>query len=192
VSHATQTNHSKQSHLMRNWIIFGSLLLLAGTVLAWQLKPAKPLPLDADVVSMAKWMSSVDYQDLPEIDKRAYRNVMRKNTKDLVAALNNGKLTRPEYDEAYLNAWLARQMDRMHDYFRLPVADRKYVWAQEYAKKHAAKAAQGPSTDPQPSEELEKAFVDRVVRTWPAEERQEWEEFRRANKLAKGKTVAKK
>ena len=181
--------------MTRNWIIFGSMLLLAGTVLAWQLKPAKPLPLNSDTVTMAKYMSSSDFQNMNEIDKRPYRNVLRKNTKELVDALNTGKITRAEYDEAFLNTWLARQMDHKGDYFRLPVADRKYVWAQEYQKKKAAKSTSAPSAgpaEPQPSDEAEKAFVDRVVRTWPAEERAEWEEFRRANKLAKGKTGAKK
>src|SRR4051794_37577757 len=112
-------------------MIFGSILLIAGTVLAWQLKPAKTKPLNSDTITLAKYLSSSDFQQLDEPHKRSYREVIRSKSKELAQALAEGKITRAEYDEAYLNGWLARQMDHMGDYFRLPVADRKYVWAEQ-------------------------------------------------------------
>jgi hypothetical protein len=177
-------NKSRKAAMTRNWIILGSLLLLAGTVVAWQLKPAQPKPLNSDTITLAKYMSSSDFQQLDEAHKRSYREVIRSKSKELAQALANGKITRAEYDEAYLNGWLARQMDHMGDYFRLPIADRKYVWADQYNKKKATKA---PSTDPVPSDEVEKAFIQRVVSTWSADEQAQWDEFRRASRLAKGK-----
>jgi len=175
---------SRTSAVTKAWIIFGAILLVAGTVLAWQLKPAKVTALNSDPITLAKYMSSSDFQQLDEIHKRPYRETIRSKNKELAKAYAEGKLTRAEYDEAYLNGWLARQMDHMGDYFRLPVADRKYVWAEQYNKKKASKA---PSTDPVPTDEVEKAFIQRVISTWPADEQAEWDEFRRASRMAKGK-----
>jgi hypothetical protein len=177
--------------MTRNWIILGSLLLLAGTVVAWQLKPAQPKPLNSDTITLAKYFSSSDFQQMDESHKRPYREVIRPKTKELAQALANGKITRAEYDEAYLNGWLARQMDHMGDYFRLPVADRKYVWAEQYKQKKAAKD-KSTETVPQPSDDTEKAFIQRVISMWPQDEQAEWDEFRRAVRLAKGPSKSSK
>jgi len=99
---------TRRSAKLRNGIILGSLLLLAGTVVAWQLKPAQPKPLNSDTITLAKYFASSDFQDLDEVQKRPYREVIRSKNKELAQALANGKITRAEYDEAYLNGWLAR------------------------------------------------------------------------------------
>jgi hypothetical protein len=163
------------------WITAGVLALAIACIAGWKLRPVRMPPLNSDPIVLARFVSSPDFERVSEQQKRPYRIALRAKTKELAAALQNGILTREQYDEAYLNGWLARQMDHMGDFSRLPIASRQQAWNEYYARK----AKQPPPKEPQPAHEVEKAFIQRVVSTWPDEEQAKWEEFRSATKSAK-------
>jgi hypothetical protein len=163
-------------------IVVGVLAVAIACVAGWKLRPVKMPPLTSDPVVLAKFVSSPDFNNrVGEQQKQPYRIALRSKTRELAAAMNDGRLTREEYDEAYLNGWLARQIDHMGDFYRLPVASRQQAWNEYYAKK----MKQPPSKEPQPAHEVEKAFIQRVVGSWDADEQAKWDEFRTATKNAK-------
>ena len=163
------------------WITAGALALAIACIAGWKLRPVKLPPLNSDPIVLAKFVSSPDFERVNEQQKRPYRIALRAQTKELAAALKTGELTREQYDEAYLNGWLARQMDHMGDFMRLPIASRQQAWNDYYVKKLKQPAAK----EPQPAHEVEKAFLQRVVSTWPQDEQEKWEDFRQATKAAK-------
>jgi hypothetical protein len=147
----------------KTMLIAAAVVVLAvGSIAAWKMRPVKMPSLSSDPVTIAKFVSSPDFERLKESQRQPYRIALRAKTKELAAGLQSGQLTREQYEEAYLNGWLARQMDHMGDFYRLPVAK-----------------------EPQPPHEVEKAFIQRVTRNWDEDEQAKWDQFRQATKNAK-------
>jgi len=168
------------------WISAGVIAVAIASLAAWKLRPVKMPPLDADPVVLAKFVSSSDFDRVKEQQKSPYRIALRAKSKELADALKDGRLTKEEYDEAYLNGWLARQQARMRSFFRLPVANRQQVWTEQYVQKNLNDK---PNGVPMPAPAVEKAFVARVVGAWPEEEQAMWEDYRSVAKEAKRKLV---
>src|SRR5262245_28219973 len=114
------------------WIGAGIALFVVACVAAWKLRPFTRPPASGDPVTLAKFVASSDFDRLTEPQKRPYRAALRSKSKELASALQGGRLSREQYDEAYLNGWLSRQIDHMGDFFTLPVANREQAWAERY------------------------------------------------------------
>lgn len=167
------------------------LLLLAlavvlgagGVIAAVLLRHPKEPPAGSDLVTVAKFVASSDFRDLPEARKRPYMRTLRAQQKELSQAREDGRLTSYQYEEAYLNAWLERQLDHMDDFFKTPAAQRQSKLVEDAVRK--AKAPR-PATEPyRPDDTRENKFMDRRLSSWSAAERVRWEEFRQAVKKAK-------
>src|SRR4051794_14487885 len=157
------------------------VVLAVASIAAWKMRPVKMPPLSSDPITIAKFVSSPDFDRLREPQRQPYRIALRARTKELAAGLQSGQLTREQYDEAYLNGWLARQIDHMGDFYRLPIASRQQAWNEYYTKKMKQPSAK----EPQPPHEVEKAFLQRVTRNWDEDEQAKWDQFRQATKNAK-------
>ena len=179
------------------WITGAVLRVAGGCAAALKMRPSSPPALSADTKTLAKFTATPEFERMEESQKRGYRSALRTKMKELPQLLNSGAISRAEYDQAYLNAWLARQIDAMDDFYRLPISTREQQWTDRYREKSKAPKQPGAAAaePPEPAEEVEDAFLHKTLATWDAEERSKWEEFRTVTKRAKarasGKTVSK-
>src|SRR5687768_1481756 len=184
----TKTNSKK-------WLIVSALVLVAAAgVAVWAMRSSEPPAATADVAELAKFVRTSEYNNLPEAQKRPYMKALRKGSKELIRARNEGRISQNDYEEAYLNAYFERKLDDMEEFYEIPEAKRKQVLLAEYVKKNREKTATTAASAPEPpkpDEEKEDDFMEDRVESWPPEERAKWEEFRKAGKEAKqaGKNV---
>src|SRR5688572_8317139 len=173
----------------KKWLIVGAVVLVAAAgMVLWAMRAPEPPPATADVATLAKFVRTSQYNALPEGQKRPYMKALRKGSKELVAARNEGRISQNDYEEAYLNAYMERKLDDMEEFFEIPEAKRKQTLVAEYVKKNREKVATTAASAPEPpkpDEEKEDDFMEDRVETWPPEERAKWEEFRKAVKEAK-------
>lgn len=151
-----------------------------------------PLPeTSGDLVTIAKFTKTVRYNRLSEIDKMAYMKRLRRSSNELRAALSAGQITQSEYREAVLNGWMSRQLDHMEEYYSMPAATRDKSLTVSYIAKAKASPATAPAKiDPaEPTDDDEDDFIRARIRTWPIEQREQWDTYRSAAKAAK--TAAK-
>lgn len=169
-------------------VVVLAAICVAGAI---ALKPG-PLPeTSGDLVTIAKFTKTARYNRLSEIDKSAYMKRLRRSSNELRAALANGQITQGEYREAVLNGWMSRQLDHMEEYYSMPAATRDKTLTASYVAKAKASPATSPAAiDPAaPSDDDEDDFIRARIRTWPIEQREQWETYRSAAKAAK--TAAK-
>jgi|SRR5688572_8788825 len=184
MSSQTRTNSKK-------WLVVVAavvVLAAAAGVVAWAMRSPEPPAPTADVAALAKFVRTSAYNDLPEAQKRPYMKALRKGSKELIRARNEGRISQNDYEEAYLNAYFERKLDDMEEFYEIPEAKRKQVLLAEYVKKNREKTATTAASAPEPpkpDEEKEDDFMEDRVETWPPEERAKWEEFRKAVKEAK-------
>ncbi len=166
-------------------------VVVGGSIAVWALalRAAEAPPADADLVTLANFVRSDEFEQLPEAQKRPYMKTLRKNLDELAQAQMAGKISLKDYHKAYLNAYMERKLDHMEEYYSLPADRRMPLLAAKYAKKERESAKAAPATGnaepPEPDELMEEDFTEDRVETWPPEEQAKWEEFRKAVKQAK-------
>jgi hypothetical protein len=167
-----------------------AVVVLAGAALAaWKFFGTSRPKADADFMTVARFVGTSDYRQLSEAQKRPYMKTLRANMPALIQAMQQGKLARRDYDEAYLNVWMERQLDHMGNYYKLP-PDRRAPYLLEEATRKA-KASKGSAEEPRPDPKVEDDFIDARVNGWSPEEQSKWQEYRKAAKAAKEKAKSK-
>lgn len=173
--------------------IVAAIVLIAGTLgIFWSMRSSSPPDVNGDLLTVARFVNSSSYQRLDDISKTPFMKRLRKSSDELKAAFLAGKLTRREFDEAYLNGWMARQLDHMEEYYSHPAQTRDSALMARYRAEAAVPRPvvgkpSGPKVD-DPSDDVKDSFVRDRVRTWPVERRDQWEAFRTAVKAAKSAT----
>jgi hypothetical protein len=106
---------------------------------------------------------------------------MRKRAAEVESSFRSGGLTQEQYEAAGLCAWMDRQLDHMASYYAQPEARRTQYLIQE----HAQKVKTPPQSGPTLSDSAQRHFVERWTKSWPAEQRQQWDVYREAVKKVK-------
>lgn len=171
--------------------------LVVAVGLALAMRPAPAPDPDADLAAVAKFVDSSRYDRLGEAEKLSYMKRLRKDSAGVKKLYEQGALSREQYHEAVLNGWMARQLDHMEEYYSKPAGTRDQALVAEYRAKAARSAATpatrpatgggggAPVADEEPDDEAKDDFIGDVVRTWPPEQREKWETYRKAVKAAK-------
>jgi hypothetical protein len=147
-----------------------------------------PAPQD-DLLELVKFVKTDQFERLPEIEKQPYMKRLRSGADQLRALRAEGKITQFQYEQAYLNAWMARQLDNMEEYYSLPAAVRQQKLLAKYSKPSTGPSA--PKDPYEPNEETEDDFIKQRIATWTPEMRQQWDEYRTAVKAAKSAAKAR-
>ena len=120
-----------------------AVVVLAGGAAAWwMMSPSRPDP-KGDPVTVAKFVATEDFEELPEEQKRDYMAALRRNPQPLEDARAMGHLTEREYKIAKLNVWLERKLDRMDDYFDRPPGKARELYLDGLVRRKQAKAKAG-------------------------------------------------
>lgn len=167
-------------------------ILVVGAILVLSMRQKPLIEANAGLVEVAKLASSDRFQQLGLQDRLPYMKRLRQDSKALRDALASGQLSREEFDQAYLNGWMARQIDHMNDYYSMPEAKRARALLAEYqGEQSKASSATTKQTEFEPSDDVKDQFIHRMVKHWTPEEREKWEQFRKDVKAAKSAAKAR-
>jgi hypothetical protein len=143
--------------------------------------------LNADTISLAKFVSTEQYTKLPFDKQKLYMKVLedRDDNNELKKAFAAGQISETEYRTALLEAWLGQQLKRSERYASLPAPAKPMYIADLLGKKAKEKAQESKSgssakrdngAEVKRDDTMEKMRID----SWPADIRMQWEEYRRA------------
>jgi hypothetical protein len=136
---------------------------------------------DSDPLTLAKFVTTEQFEDLLEVQKRAYMRTLRLHADQLTGALKEGKLTRDEYEQARHNIWLERQFDKMDDYFKLPPGAARMNYLDELMQSKIEKRRNPKPRDPnEPATDDDSPFMEERKSHWPSDLKARWKEFRNA------------
>jgi hypothetical protein len=188
VSPGGRSGASRWSGIVRRygWAIGVAAVVLVAVVV-WASLPSRGPDPKSSPIKLARYVNTSDYKALQEADKRPYMKALRSATPQITEAFRNRQISQQEYEAAYLNAWMERQLDHMGDYFKQPAAKRDQFLLVEYVQKAKAPAASSTAKAPEPSDAAEEQFIKERLAQWPQEQRAKWEEYRSAVKRAKEK-----
>lgn len=181
----------------RNSMLAGAVALsvvaaMAVAVLLWRTLREPSAPGSGDPVALAKFASSGDFERLEEPQRRRVAQDLRKQTDALDAAYSAGRLSKEQYEQASLCAWMARQLDHMDDYYSQPEARRMQYLLEERARKNK-QAAASPAAEAQErfSDEAQDEYEEQWTKRWPSEQLGKWQTYRAAVKKAKAAASAR-
>ena len=197
---AAQTHPPRRSGRLR-WI--GLAVVAAAVVggLWWFVFRERPPEPTDDPARVARFVSSSDFEDLPERDKRKYMRTLRANTKALDEARAAGRLSERQHRIASYHAWLERKLDRVDDYFDQPTAKAREQYLDELLAKRKAKqkpttatpatgnSGAAPATqratissakrerEEEDDEDERDDWLEKQMKRWSAEDIARWEQF---------------
>ena len=188
----------------RRWIVAGAAaaaVALVGVVI-WASRPsAEPVRGD-DPLALANYVRTHEFERLPADQKRPYMQSVRKHMADVEAARRDGRIDSKAYRAAYLCAWMERRLDDMHDYYKLPAAQRQAWLDKQLADKVGGPGQPKPAAAPAAAkvassdggllyddeagkakfEEEQDDFEDDFLDGWTPENKKRWEQYRAAYK----------
>lgn len=160
---------------LRVWLIAGAGAATVGAVLTcallWNHVPA---PAD-DTTSVAKFVRTAQFENLPEEQKRPYLDALRTSKAQLAAAHDAGKISDEEYETALQNAWVGRLEKQMDDYFALTDEGKRTRYLDKIINQREA-----PHTTQGGGKKGHSQMLRERMTAWPPEMRTRWNQFRRA------------
>jgi hypothetical protein len=176
-------------------------IVLVGAIIYAVGRPDEALPLNADTITMVKYINEPAYQKLPFARQQLYMKVLedRDDNDELKDAFDAGKITEDQFRAASLEAWLGQQLKRSEKFngYSNEQARLRYVRElldkkDEKDQRKAQKTASGAPKQDKPSdavkrdESLEQLRVD----AWPSDVRSKWQAFRTAYESEKETATA--
>jgi hypothetical protein len=176
-------------------IALAAVVLIAVVLNAVGREEAEP-PLNADTITMVKFINSPAYQKLPFARQALFMKVLedRDDNDELDDAFDAGRITEDDYRAADLEAWAGQQLKRTEKFhgYANEQARLKYVRElldkkEEKDQRKAQKAAGGGSKEQKPSDLVQRDETMEEVRiaSWPADMRAKWQAFRNVYKQEK-------
>lgn len=184
----------------KNLILGGSVagaLVVLIALLVW--RPWSPAPprLNEQPYKIAQFAASPAMDRLPWSQQREYMDLLNAKDEALLQAYKDGKLDDVQYRRSLQLGWYDKHLDRMEKFFNRPPQLRMvYIDEKVLGKKMQKKGIPVPGKkDPKPKKEeksddaspLKPEEIDRDnsteeqdVKTWPADVRQRWIEYRAA------------
>jgi len=161
-------------------------LVLLGGISLWAAAREGQPRLNADTVSLVKYVTSKDYGKLPFARQAEYMKVLedRDDNDELESAFEAGNVSESEYRAALMEAWLGQQLKRSEKFATLSAGAPRDRYVRELLDKkdakEARKAARGKSDDEANKVKRDKAMEDIRISAWPPEARARYEQYRRA------------
>jgi len=170
------------------------------SVIALALNRADPEPpINADTITLAKFVTTPAYQKLPFDRQQLFMKVLedRDDNDELEDAFDAGRITEDQFRAAALEAWCGQQLKRsekFHSYsneaarlrYVREILDKKDEKDKRQAEK--SKSSSGPKA-PKPSDSVKRdnSMEDIRIAAWPADVRTKWQTFRTAYDAEKDK-----
>ena len=166
-----------------------AVILVGVIVYAVAAKEEAP-PLNADTITIVKFVSDSAYQRLPFDRKQLYMKLLedRDDNDELDDAFDAGNFTEDQYRAASLEAWQGQQLKRSEKFnsyaseqarlrYVRELLDKKEEKDQRKAQKRAAGGA--PKQDkPSDTVKRDESLEDLRVAAWPPDVRAKWQSFR--------------
>lgn len=154
--------------------------LLAGTVVVgglvtWILLSSRAPAPSGDTVSLAKFVSTAEFESLTEDRKRPYLETLEKSKAQLAMAHELGRISDAEYETALQNAWVGRIERQMDDYLALADAAKRIRLVDKIINQRQAAHARQAGGKKGHGELLRER-----MRAWPPEMLKRWDQFRKA------------
>ena len=149
----TQAAQTSTKPRGKRWIIIAggtavaAILTVVAVIVVKNRASRAPAPT-ADPVSVAKYVASPEFAQLPLEQRKPYLRELRSQTKELVEAAKAGKITREERTAALRNAISAGARIEMANYFALPAGPERValldrlIDEQERMREYAAQRPQ--------------------------------------------------
>ena len=172
------------------------------SVIALALNRADPEPpINADTVTLAKFVTTPAYQKLPFDRQQLFMKVLedRDDNDELEDAFDAGRITEDQFRAAALEAWCGQQLKRSEKFqsYSNEAARLRYVREildkkDEKDKRQAEKAKSSGPKDPKPSDSVKRdnSMEDIRIAAWPADVRSKWQAFRTVYEAEKDKREA--
>ena len=165
-----------------------AIILVGVIVYAVAAKEEAP-PLNADTITIVKFVSSPAYQKLPFDRKQLYMKLLedRDDNDELDDAFDAGKITEDQYRAASLGAWQGQQLKRSEKFNSQPNEQARLRYVREILDKKeekdqrkAPKKASGAAKQDKPSDAVKRdeSLEDLRVAAWPPDVRAKWQSFR--------------
>jgi hypothetical protein len=152
---------------------------VVAALIGWRMVP-KPAPSpNGDIVAVAKFVSSSQFDSLTESQKKPYMHALRKRLADLANAAGAGKISKSEYAYALEQIWMIRQLEHLEQYYQLPPGVEREKFLDALTEKGVKASATQPAP-PAKNAALREEIVKSWLASWPEDRRQQWEEFRKA------------
>ena len=151
-----------------------------------------------DPIALATFIRTAEFDALPSEQKVPYLHSVRKQMSQIESARREGRIDGKAYRDAYICTWMARKLDDMQDYYKLPPAKRSAWLDREVADDGPpGKSAPAPaSADVSPDggllyddaeerkkfDEAKDEFEEEFLERWTPDARRKWEEFRKVYK----------
>jgi len=169
-----------------------ALVLIVAGIAFFGRGRGQPPPLNADTVTLVKFVASDAYGKLNYDQQRQFMGVLedREDNDELKDAFNSGKIDEKQYRTALLEAWAGEQLKRSEKYARTNGEAAKLKYLNELsAKKAKSKSAKpkNPSDTPTRHESIKRdpSLEDARMASLPPEVREQWQKFREAHSAAK-------
>lgn len=152
---------------------------------------SQPPPLNADTVTLVKFVASDGYGKLNYDQQRQFMGVMedREDNDELKNAFNAGKINEKEYRAALLEAWAGEQLKRAEKYARTNGEEAKLKYLSELTARKAKNKSTKPKGDDSAARSAavkrDASLEDARMATLPPDVRQQWHQFRDAHSAAK-------
>lgn len=195
----TPPSRLARANSRRPWLIGGSaaalLILIAAAVLA--LRRPEPPRLNADTVTIVRFVAGRDYMRLPVEKQSPYMQILedREDKGELKSLFESGQLSEAEYRAALLEAWLGEQIKRSDKYASLSSGRAREGYIQSLLDKRQKKKSGSAISSGKSAGAARESGAGRIKRdgaaedlriaAWPAEMRSRWEAYDVAYSTAK-------
>jgi hypothetical protein len=178
----------------RNLYIFGTMtaaLLVSAALVIWSLVSKEDPRLNADTVTLVRFITSDRYLGLPLEKQGPYMEVIetREDNGEIRELFETGRISESEYRAALLEAWLGEQLKRSTRYAGLPAGSTRQEYVRDLLDKKqkrkkekdtSAKSGGGGKAGLASKIKRDGAAEEIRIAAWPAEARRRWEDFRKA------------
>lgn len=164
-------------------------VVLIGALVAAVGRGESEPPLNADTLTLVKFVNEPAYQKLPFARQQLYMKVLedRDDNDELEDAFDAGQITEDQFRAAILEAWLGQQLkrsDKFHGYaneqarlrYVRELLDKKEEKEQRKAQKNASGAKEEKPSD---SVKRDDAMEELRINAWPADVRAKWQAYRK-------------
>lgn len=177
------------------------ILALGGGLAYWLTRPAPPPAPQADPIAVAKFVATPAYKELSEAQKREYARALLHRIPELIAAVQDGKLTEKEQQDGMRNTMSVLARQRVTEYYALPegkqrtayldevIAEQEGIRKQVHEAREAAAARSGPGKPPPKVVDLSPERLKEMFEGHSPEERARFAQFAmevNARRVAKG------
>jgi hypothetical protein len=162
-----------------------ALLLIFVVVRAAVSGGGKP-SLSSDPVEVARYMAKPEFAKMRQEEQLSYMSLLSKSTPDLNAAFRARKITEAEYTAGLIGGYLARKSKQVEGYMRLNSIKDRNAYLDKIIDKDAAQEKAAPAAEKKDDEPLIKLDFSEMakehMKSWPADRRDDFEDFRKALK----------